>query len=69
MTARLSAAEAKALGLTSTSAAKKRTTRRTAKGGPYHTRCRTCGEEFTTAASEDRHVHDTHHVRYDLVVS
>jgi len=48
-------------------ATKKRTTRKTGRG-PYHTRCRTCLVEFTTAASEDRHLHDTHHTRYDLVL-
>ena len=67
MTARLTAAEAKALGLTKP-ATRPRSTRKTGRG-PYHTRCRTCLEEFTTAASEDRHVHDTHHVRYDLVLA
>jgi len=67
VTARLSVAEAKALGLTSAAKGKKRTTRKTGRG-PYHTRCRTCHVEFTTAASEDRHVHDTHHVRFELVV-
>jgi len=68
MTARISAKEAKALGLSAPDAkpAKKRTTRKTGSG-PYHTRCKTCGEEFTTAASEDRHVHETHHARYELV--
>ena len=68
MTARLTVAEARALGLTSAAVKPKRTTRKVGRG-PYHTRCRTCGVEFTTAASEDRHVHDTHHVRYELVIA
>jgi hypothetical protein len=66
VTARITAAQAKALGI-DVPTKKKRTTRKTGVG-PYHTRCRTCGEEFTTMASEDRHVHDFHHVRYDLVL-
>ena len=49
------------------SPAKKRTTRKTGRG-PYRTRCKTCGEVFTTAASEDRHLTATHHVRYELIL-
>jgi hypothetical protein len=63
MTARLSHAELRRLGL----AAPKRTTRRTAPG-PYHTICVLCSAEFTTRASEDRHVNETHHPRYALVL-
>jgi len=36
-------------------------------GEPYWSRCKTCGEEFVTFASEDRHVKDTHHARYDVL--
>ena len=47
---------------------KTRTTRRTAKGEPYHTVCVACGEEFHTIASEDRHVKNTTHRNYRLVL-
>jgi hypothetical protein len=46
---------------------KQRTTRKTARG-PYHTICVLCRQEFTTRASEDRHVADTGHPRYALVL-
>jgi zinc-finger of acetyl-transferase ESCO len=65
MAARITAAEAKKLGIDVKG--KKRTTRKVAKAA-YLTVCKTCGERFTTAASEDRHVHDTHHARYELVL-
>jgi hypothetical protein len=64
MTARLSNADLRRLGLVPD---KKRTTRRTA-GGPYHTICVLCRQEFTTRASEDRHVNETGHPRYALVL-
>jgi len=66
VTARLTPAEARALGIDVPAAKKKRTTKHTG-GGKYHTKCKTCDEEFTTAAAEDRHVHDAHHVRYELI--
>ena len=44
-----------------------RSTRKTAKGR-YHTRCKTCGEEFRTIAAEDRHLKEHHHARYELVL-
>jgi len=62
--ARLSKAEAKALGLPVPKPTK---TRREASG-PYLTRCKTCQEEFKTMASEDRHVRDTHHARYEVII-
>ena len=64
--ARLTAAEAKALGVDVTT--KSRTTRRTVKGVPYLTICKTCEMEFRTLASEDRHVEATKHARYELVL-
>ena len=67
MAARLTPAEAKKLGL-DVPQKKAKATRRTAKGAPYHTICKTCGLEFRTQAAEDRHVHDTHHARYELVL-
>ncbi|HSV39796.1 MAG TPA: hypothetical protein VLI04_13650 [Nocardioidaceae bacterium] len=33
----------------------------------YHTRCTTCGEEFTTEASEERHLASAHHARYENI--
>ena len=66
MTARLTVAEARALGLTSAAVKPKRTTRKVGRG-PYHTRCRTCGDEFISAAAEDRHVIAARHWRYELV--
>lgn len=41
--------------------------RRTASG-PYHTVCTTCAVEFHTAASEDRHIKETSHANYRLVL-
>jgi hypothetical protein len=67
VSARLTTAEARALGLPAPRSAP-RTTRRTVKGAKYLTRCKTCGEEFTTVASEDRHLKATHHARYDIVL-
>jgi hypothetical protein len=66
VSARITDAQARALGLVTKT--KPRTTRRVARGGAYHTVCMTCGEEFHTRASEDRHVEATHHARYQLVV-
>jgi hypothetical protein len=54
VTVRLTAAEAKRLGIDAP-VARKRTTRKEADG-PYHTRCIVCGDEFTTVASENRHL-------------
>jgi len=46
-----------------------RTTRRVARGAPYHTRCTRCGAEFHTEAAEERHLIEHHHARYQLVTS
>jgi len=67
VTAHLTEAEARALGL-DVPKKKTRTTRKTG-AGPYHTRCTACSSEFTTAASEDRHLAETHHSRYELVLT
>jgi hypothetical protein len=64
MTARLSHADLRRLGL----AAPKRTTRKTAPG-PYRTQCVICREVFTTRASEDRHLASTAHPRYALILT
>jgi hypothetical protein len=66
MIARLSRDEAQRLGLETPPT--RRTTRRVATGGQYHTRCHDCQEDFTTQAAEDRHLVATHHARYDLVL-
>jgi hypothetical protein len=66
MVARITAAEAKRLGI-ETKVGRTRTTSRTAKGVKYHTICVECGEEFTVQAAEDRHVDDTRHARYALI--
>ena len=66
MTVRLTPAEARRLGIDPTPT-RTRTTRREA-AGPYHTRCTTCGDEFTTIAAEDRHLTAGHH-RYELVLA
>ena len=68
MTARITAAEARKLGIDVPAAKKTRTTRRTVKGAPYFTICKACGMEFRTVASEDRHLNETRHARYELVL-
>lgn len=39
-----------------------------AKREPYHTRCVKCAEEFRTQAAEHRHLLETEHRRYELVI-
>jgi hypothetical protein len=63
--ARLTAGEARRLGITPPIPT--RTTRKQATGN-YHTRCTKCGTEFTTQAGEDRHVTNPGHHRYELVL-
>ena len=64
--ARLSRAEAKALGVPVP--ASTRAPRRTARA-PYHTRCMACGAVFTTQAAEDRHVDAVGgHTRFELII-
>jgi hypothetical protein len=65
MAVKLTPAQAAALGIDVKQA--KRTTRKEASG-PYMTQCRTCGEVFNTRAAEDRHVVETHHARYELIL-
>ena len=66
MPAHLSESEARALGI-SAPRGRAPKDRRTAKG-PYLTVCKTCGEEFTTMASEDRHLKETKHIRYYILI-
>jgi hypothetical protein len=58
-------AQARAMGAAVPAGRKK--DRSTAKG-PYLTICKTCGEQFTTMASEDRHLKETKHIRYEIVI-
>lgn len=66
---RMTTAQARKLGIDLSQAkpAKVRT-RRTVRGEAYHTVCVACGEEFHTAAAEDRHVNETPHRNYRLVL-
>jgi len=68
MTVNLTPAQAKAMGLDVPVKVSKRNRKAAPTRGTYHTRCKTCGEEFRTMASEDRHVHDTHHPRFETVL-
>ena len=64
----MTAAQARKLGIDLTKGKPVPATKRerSTNTGKYHTRC-TCGEEFTTAASEDRHVSNGHN-RYQLIL-
>lgn len=62
----VSEAQARKLGIDVPKTRPKRD-RRTARG-PYHTRCHTCLDEFTTQASETRHNAEAGHCRFDLVL-
>lgn len=63
MTAHLTAAQARALGL-DVPAGRPRPTRRALPGHGRST-CHACGATFTTAAAETRHVAATFHARYE----
>jgi len=69
--ARLTKAEARKLGLKQSSssgtAPSAQGTRRRART-TYHTRCVTCEQRFTTEASEERHLRESGHHRYELVL-
>lgn len=67
MTAHLTAAEARALGIAVPDAvpARHRTTRRALPRDRAVSVCHTCGDTFDTDAGETRHVAATGHVRYD----
>lgn len=64
MTGKLTEREAAALGLIPKKAPRR--TRQEA-GGPYHTICLECAQQFVTIASEDRHLNETRHVNYRVV--
>jgi hypothetical protein len=67
----LSRAEAEVLGVLAGTRPdpkpSRRRPRRTAPG-PYRTVCAYCAEVFDTRAGEDRHVDETRHGRYDLIL-
>lgn len=65
MVTRITAAQARALGVDPKLGSKRRV-RRTAKG-PYHTRCKVCQEDFHRQVDEDRHLAETGHKNYLLV--
>jgi hypothetical protein len=67
MTAHLTAAEARALGIALPDAApaRHRTTRRALPRARSVSVCHTCGATFDTDAGETRHVAATFHARYD----
>lgn len=70
MVARLSASEARRLQLPQGPAGRQpaKTRQRKVAKGAYHTACISCGVEFNTRAAEDRHLDETHHARYELVL-
>ena len=61
---RMTVAEAKAAGLLDAPKAK-RTTRKQAPRDGAVSRCTTCGDTFTTNASEERHTMTERHYRYE----
>ena len=71
MTVHLTAKEAAALGIDTSKgrrvAERKPGSRALPRG--YHTVCAACRVEFTTQASEDRHLADTGHRRYEVVIT
>jgi hypothetical protein len=64
VTAHLTAAEARALGI-DPPPARHRTTRAALPRARAVSVCHTCGDRFDTDAGETRHVAATGHVRYD----
>lgn len=66
MSVRLTAAQAKALGIP-TKGRTPRTTRKEDTTSQYRTRCMECSEVFTTIASEDRHLLATRHGRFEVL--
>ena len=67
MAARITAAEAKRLGIDVPQAKARK--RSVAKGEPYLTECHVCHERFDTQVAEDQHLDATRHHRYELVLT
>lgn len=66
MTAHLTPAQARALGIGNTlPVVPRRTTRRALARDRATSTCHACGATFTTDAAETRHVAATFHARYD----
>ena len=63
---KMSAAAARALVQPEPDSSGHRTPRR--RPGPYATACHECQELFFTMASETRHLNETGHSRYELVL-
>lgn len=68
MTARISEADARRLGLTAPTKRSKRTTKGSGRAGAT-SRCHDCELEFTSDAAEGRHLADTGHARYESVTT
>lgn len=68
MPVNMTAAEALALGATPASESKRHRTTRRVASGPYATACHTCHELFFSMAAETRHLNETGHSRYELVL-
>jgi hypothetical protein len=68
MTVQMTAGQARALGIDVAAPGRKRTTRKEVTGTPYRTACVLCGDTFTTIAAEDRHLKETRHPRYALIL-
>jgi hypothetical protein len=68
MTAHLTAAQARALGL-NVPAPRPRPTRRALPRERAVSVCHACGERFTTDAAETRHVAATLHARYQTEIT
>lgn len=68
MPAHLTPAQARALGIDTPATRTRAPKDRRTADGPYLTECADCGERFITRAAEDRHVRDTRHARYQLVL-
>jgi len=68
----MTAAQFRKLGvdpkLGSTRTVKRPSKQRREARGNYHTTCKSCGEDFTTRASEDEHLNRTRHANYLLVL-
>lgn len=64
----LTPAEARKLGLSVPKSARARPRDRSEAHGGYLTVCHACSTQFDKAAAEDRHVNETGHARYEVVL-